>query len=125
MEKINIKKIKPLFTKIVTTMDTHKIKQINPNDIINSKEASGTVKDIQRVISVGTSVRDIKPGDLVCICPDRYAIRKYAPGSLAEQTTKDNPVKMYNWPTITLDNKEHLLIEDRDVAFIVEDYSEE
>ena len=107
-------------------METYEIeKSIDPTNIIGSKEAQRVVKEIQRVCSVGDSVRGIKPGDYVLISEDRYAVRKHAPGSIADQTVKYNPVKAVNWPTITLDGVEHLLLEDRDVLLVVDEFEEE
>lgn len=114
-----------MFTKIVTTMETYEIKVVDQTNIISSQEAKQAVKEIQRVISVGDSVRGIKPGDYVLISEDRYAVRKHAPGSIADQTVKYNPVKAVNWPTITLDGVEHLLLEDRDVLLVVDEFEEE
>lgn len=124
--KINLKKVRPMFTKLITTMDEYKPKKIvNETDIINSKEAQHVVKEIQRVIEVGDSVRNIKPGDYVMISSDRYAVRKHAPGSIADQTVKYNPITAYNWPVITLEGKDRLLLEDRDIILIVDEFTEE
>ena len=105
-------------------MDVHTIKKINPTDIINSQQAAGEVKDIQTVVAVGDNVRGIKVGDVVCINPKRYEVMKHKPGSLQDGVIADNTRISYNWPTITLNGVDHLLIEDRDIAFVVEDYEE-
>ena len=122
MEIKKVKKIKPMFTSIVTTMDSYSIKQINPNDIINSKEARGDIAEFQKVLAVGDSVRSIKVGDIVCINPIRYAKTKHEKGSLKDGVITDNPVIGYDIPTIIIDGKECLFIEDRDIAYVVEDF---
>ena len=73
-----LKKIKPLFTSVVTTMDKYE-DDVIVNGLVN--QTAGTLKEYQKVIAIGSSVRDIKVGDLVSINPSRYAVRKYEDGS--------------------------------------------
>ena len=63
---IKIKKIKPMFTAILTTMDTYE-DDVTCNSII--VKTKGTIKEYQKVVAVGDTVRSVKVGDLVCINP--------------------------------------------------------
>ena len=63
-------------------------------------------------------------GDLVCINPQRFAVKKHEAGSLKDGIIGDNPVITYNFDTIQINGEQCLLLQDRDVDFIIEDYEE-
>lgn len=117
-----LKKVKPLFTSIVTTMDKYE-DDVIVNGLVN--QTAGTLKEYQKVVAIGSSVRDIKVGDLVSINPSRYAVRKYEDGSLKDGVISQNPVVSYNFHTIEMDHKEYLLLQDRDIDFVIEEWEEE
>ena len=121
---MNIKKIKPMFTKIVTTMDRYD-KDQKVGNLIDTHKVSGTVKEIQRVVAVGDNSAGIKEGQLVLINPTRYAVMKHKEGSLKDGVISDNPVLGYNLPIIELDKVPHLLLETSDIDFVVEEYEED
>lgn len=121
---IKVRKIKPMFTSIVTTMDKYEEDIHTEGGIIDVTKQQGTVKEFQKVLAVGSAVKDIKVGDLVCINPSRFAVRKHQPGSMKDGIVTDNPVVKYVFPVITLDDKNCLLLQDRDVEFIVEEWEE-
>lgn len=116
-----LKKIKPMFNKIVTTMNTYEEDQTLGNGMIDSRKQKGTMKEYQTVIAVGSSVRDIKEGDVVCINPTRYAVMKHEDKSMRNGVIGDNLVVGYKFNTITIDGVEHLMLYDQDIDFIVED----
>ena len=116
-----VKKIKPMFTAIVTTMERYEKSKIIRN-IIHADQMEGSVKEYQRVLAVGDSVRGIKVGDIVKINPIRYGIKKHKEGTLKDGVITDNPYVKYNIPTIELDGKECMLIEDRDISYVIEEY---
>lgn len=121
-KKIKLKKIKPMFTSIVTTMDTYEAAAAN--EIVTDKTKEGAIKELQRVIAVGTSVRDIKEGDLVFLDFTRYAVKQHKDGSLKDGVIQDNPVVSYNFNTIVLNDQECLYLQYNDVVFVVEDSEE-
>lgn len=116
-------KVKPLFTRIITTMDLYEEDQMT-NGIIDTRKAQGSLKEYQTVVAVGTSVRDIKVGDVVAINPTRYAKVKHNPGSMKNGIIDDNVVVGYKFNTITIDGKEHLMLYDQDIDFIVEEFED-
>ena len=120
---INIKKIKPLYTAIVTTMNKYEEDEYN-GSLIDSTKTKGTLKEYQKVIAVGDLVKNIQVGDLVCINPSRYAVKKHKEGSLKDGVVTDNPVITYNFNVVELNGVPHLLLSDRDIEFVVEDYDE-
>lgn len=115
--------IKPLFNRIVTTMNKHEEDTITANGITIPNK--GAIMEYQTVVAVGSSVRDIKVGDLVYINPTRYAKMKHKQGSLKDGVMGDNPVIGYEFTTVMLGDKPHLLLYDSDVDFIIEESHDE
>ena len=120
-----IKKIKPMFTALITTMDKCEHDIITDGGLIDTSKQQGCLKEYQRVVAVGTAVRDIKEGDLVCINPTRFAVRKHKDGSLKDGVISDNPVVDYKFDIVEMNNTPYLLLQDRDINFIIEDYEED
>ena len=119
-----IKKIQPMYTKILTTMCKYEEDELTAGGLIDSTKTQGTLKEYQTVIAVGNSVRNVKVGDLVCINPDRYAVKKHEAGSLKDGVITDNPVIKYNFNIMDLEGVPHLLLDENDVSFIITDYEE-
>lgn len=118
---LHIKKIKPLFTKVLTTGDRYEEDMYTKGIIVANK---GELKLYQKVLAVGTSVRDIKVGDTVMINPNNYAVMKYDPNSIKNDMDMNKKIS-WNLPWVTIDNengkpKECLLLNDRDIEFIFE-----
>lgn len=119
-----IKKIQPMYTKILTTMCKYKEDEMTAGGLIDSTKTQGTLKEYQTVIAVGNSVRNVKVGDLVCVNPERYAVKKHEAGSLKDGVITDNPVIKYNFNIMELEGVPHLLLDENDVSFIITDYEE-
>lgn len=118
---IKINKIKPMFTAILTTMDTYE-DDVTCNSII--VKTKGTIKEYQKVVAVGDTVRSVKVGDLVCINPKRYAVVKHQEGSLKDGVVSDNPVVRYNFDIIEMNDTPYLLLQDSDISYIIEEFEE-
>lgn len=123
-ETINIKKIKPMFTKILVTKDMYDdVTYIPGTQIIDSTKLKQGVKEYQTVIAVGDSVRDIKVGDLVCIDPTNYAVKKYKKSDMHDNLEEySNQIIGYAFPEIELDGKPYLYLDIRDIDFIIEEW---
>lgn len=116
---IKLKKVTPMFNKIITTAEF--TEELTESSIITNTKKS--VDEFQTVIAVGDSVRSIKVGDVVCVDPNRYAVRKYKKDSVkADIEEYANTIIDYEIPLIILDGVKHLMIMDSDVLFIVDDY---
>jgi co-chaperonin GroES (HSP10) len=118
---LHIKKIKPLFTSIITTGDKFE-KDMTENGIITAK--AGDLKLWQKVVAVGSSVRDIKVGDMVMINPSHYAVKKYDKNSI-QNDLDNNPTLSFKFNWIYIDTEKgkqvpHLLLNDRDIDFVFE-----
>lgn len=120
---LNIKKIKPLNNQVITTAEEYE-KDVTKGTIIDSKHLKGTLKEYQKVIAVGPFVRNMQVGDIVMINPKRFAKMKHQPGSLKDNVITDNPVIKYEFPIIELDHIPHLLLQDNDIDFVIEDFEE-
>lgn len=116
---MKIKKIKPLFNKIVTTCDIYK-SDVKQGGIIVA--VKGTIKEYQTVEAVGSTVRDIKVGDVVFINPKRYIVQQHKEKKekSIQGVVGDNMTLGVEFPIVEYDDKKHLLIYDQDVDYIVE-----
>lgn len=110
--------VRPMFNRIITTMNTYDEDQ-KVGGVIDSRKTKGSLKEYQTVVAVGSTVRDINVGDVVAINPTRYAVMKHEDKSLKNGVIGDNLVKGYKFNTITLKDKEHLMLYDQDVDFVV------
>ena len=121
---LKVKKIKPMFTSLITTMDKYEQDKLTNGGLIDTSKQQGTLKEYQKVLAIGDSVRNIKVGDLVCINPARFAVKKHKEGSMRDGVITDNPIITYNFDTVEMNDKQYLLLQDRDIEYIIEDYEE-
>lgn len=112
-----------MFNSLITTMDKYD-EDVKVGGLIDSKKTKGSLKEYQKVLAIGTTVRDIKVGDLVCINPTRFGVKKHREGSLKDGIITDNPIITYNFDVIEMDDNQCLLLQDRDIDFIIEDWEE-
>lgn len=120
---LKIKTIKPLFTSIVTTGDKFE-KDVTVGGIIQQDQKKGDLKLYQKVLAVGSAVRDIKVGDMVMINPIAYVRKKYSKDSV-QNDMDNNPTLSINIPTVPVtdekgNTQECLLLTDRDIQFVFE-----
>ena len=120
---LHIKSIKPLFTSIVTTGDKFE-EDVVVAGIIQQDQKKGDLKLYQKVIAVGSAVRDIQVGDLVMINPFNYVHRKYSKDSV-QNDMDNNPILSIDIPTIVVEDEKGntqqcLLLNDRDIRFVFE-----
>lgn len=120
---LKVKSIKPLFTGVLTTANKYETTSTKNGIIVSAKQTEGHIKEYQTVVKVGSSVREIKPGDIVLINPSRYLRKKFDENSIRDDFNK-NPTIEINIPTVVINDKEYFLIEDRDVAYIIDDCEE-
>lgn len=116
---LKVNSIKPLFNKIVTTCDTYNNDKTKGGIIVKT---DGTIKEYQRVEAVGSTVRDIKVGDLVMINPTRYIVPNHR--EKRDESIKgvigDELTLGVNFPIVEYGDKRHLLINDQDVDYIID-----
>lgn len=121
---LKVKKIQPMFTSLITTMDKYEHDERTAGGLLDVTKQQGGLKEYQRVLAIGSSVRDIKVGDLVCVNPTRFAVKQHQAGSLKDGVVTDNPTIKYNFDVVEMDGKQCLILQDRDIDFIIEEYEE-
>lgn len=118
---IRVKKIRPTFSSVLVTMDKYGKDEYNDGGITIARE--GDLKFEQKVIAVGEFVKNISVGDLVYINISNYAKRKYEQDQIKEHLLHDEIVG-YTIPTVTMDGEDYLLLQDRDILYIIEEFEE-
>ena len=113
-----------MFTALITTMDKYEENVRTSGGLLDVTKQQGGLKEYQTVLAIGSSVRDIKVGDLVCVNPTRFAVKQHQASTLKDGVVTDNPVVKYNFDVIEMDGKQCLLLQDRDIDFIIEEYEE-
>lgn len=121
---LKIKKLKPLFNYLITTMDKYEEDVTSASGLIDTHKQKGSVKEYQRVVAVGSMVKDIKVGDIVLINPKNYRVLKHEKGSLKDGVVTDNPVVGYNIPTVEINGEFFMHLNDNDIEYIVQEYEE-
>ena len=116
-----IKKVRPLFTGIVTTATRYVGETINKAGLIVPNKMEGQLNPFQRVVSVGKMVNDIKEGDIVKLNFKRYLVPLQVPGKIEDNVQSSNMKGTYEIPMIDLDGVPHLFLQSNDVEFVVED----
>lgn len=119
---LKINKIKPLYTKLITTADKYKNDQ-KVGNILDANRLEGRYKEYQKVVSIGSSVREVKVGDLVLIDPSRYIKRKFSDNSLREDFV-ENPIISIDIPTVLMGDTDYFMLDERDIVYIIEDSEE-
>ena len=119
---VNIKDIRPVYTRLLTTAERYQEDQTN-GVLLDANKLEGRYKEYQKVVRIGSSVREVSVGDTVLIDPSRYMKRKFSDNSLREDFV-DNPIVEINIPTVTMDGVDYFMIEERDIAYIIESYEE-
>lgn len=126
---LKLKKITPVFTAILVTCDKYDApEKVGDSNIIDPAKAKIMIKEHQEVLSVGNMVRLVKPGDKIAINPMKYAKFKqvYQKNSLRNDTEQfKKEIVGFDFPTIDIDGKECMLLDERDILYIVnEDYDD-
>lgn len=120
-----IKKIRPMFNAIVTTMDLYSEEELKTGGIIDSSKINMPVKEFQKVVAIGPSVRNIEIGDIVKINPTRYKVKSYEENSVRKDLQSLHPVESYQFKIVQIDDIKYLFLADTDVEFVVEEYEED
>ena len=126
---LKIKKLTPVYTKILVTCDKYtEPEKIDNTDIIDPAKAKIMIKKYQRVLAVGNMVRLVVPGDIIAINPMKYAKFK----QVAQKNSLREDVQQYkkeivgfDFPTMEVDGEEVMLLEENDILYIINDYEDD
>ena len=118
---MRIKKIKPTYTTVITTAVKFD-KDDKQNGVITAKK--GDLKLYQRVVAVGSMIKEFKVGDLVMINAANYAKKRYSPNSI-HNDMDNNPTLKYEFNWVTMENEkgeleDYLMLNDRDILYSFE-----
>lgn len=121
MKDIRINEIKPLFTTIITTLDVYE-EDLIENGVL--KAPQGSLRMYQKVLAVGSSVRDVKVGDMVLLNFGNYIVRKFKENSIKEDMSAQEDEYVYDIPRILIGGKICGKFQDRDVEGVITDFEE-
>ena len=122
---IKVKDIRPVFTRLITTAERYTEDTfVDGTSLLDANKQAGRYKEFQKVVKTGSSVREVKVGDVVLIDPSRYMTRKFDDNSLRNDFV-ENPIVSINIPTVQMDGEDYFMIDERDVVYVIEDYTEE
>lgn len=126
---IKIKKLTPVYTSLLVTCDKYtEPETVGDSNIIDPAKAKVMVKEYQKVLAVGNQVRLVKEGDIIAINPTKYAKFKQVAqkNSLRGDTQQyKNEIVGFDFPTIEVDGKELLLLEERDILYIINEFEDD
>lgn len=119
-----IKKIKPLFTMVVTTAVRYKGNKCAEKSglIVDTSKLDGSMNPIQTVVAVGSTVQGIKEGDVVKINFARYTVARHIPGKIEDNVQSDNLTSYVDIPYVEIDGKQYLKLQNNDIEFVIEDF---
>lgn len=117
-----IKKVRPLFTGVVTTAQKYVGEVTTDAGIILANKMEGQLNIFQSVVAVGSTVTGLKPGDVVCVNYKRYLKAKHIPGIIEDNVQSDNLEATYEIPSIEINGQQFLLLQNNDIEFVVEEY---
>ena len=120
-----LRKVTPMFTRILTTADTYTKEEALEHGIMNPKKI-GMIKDIQKVVEVGTSCRFVKPGDYVSLNYTRYGRPVQKQDTLKAGIDQHyNAEMVFDISVLTVNGEKVLFLDEGDVQYIVNEFEEQ
>lgn len=120
-----IKKVRPLFTGVVTTAKKYIGEMKTAGGILlDATRMDGELNCYQTVVAVGNMCKDVQVGDIVKVNFKRYAKSKHTPGRIDESTNTqmDKMSLVYEIPIININGAEHLFLQTNDIEYVVEEF---
>lgn len=119
---MKIKKIHPMFTSVVTTANRYVGDQYEEKNglIIDTRKMDGALNNFQTVLAVGPHAGEVKPGDVVYLNFNRYALVKHTPGKLEDNIETDNMSYTYQIPMVDIDGQKCLRVQVNDIEYFME-----
>lgn len=118
-----IKKVRPLFTGIITTARRYKGDMTTKGGLlVDASKAMGSMNPFQVVVAVGAMTKDVKEGDVVKLNFKRYLVPLQVPGKIENNIQSSKMKATYELPMIDIDGEEHLFLQSNDIEYVVEEY---
>lgn len=126
MNLSKIKKIRPLYNKVLITAEKFTEDQVSDSGLIDPTKQHGVLMPVQKVVAVGPMAKDIKEGDVVCFNPTRYgkSVQIKDENSIKGVTENYHSEIRYNFPVVNIDGTDYLYIFDSDIDYVIEEYEE-
>lgn len=123
---LEISKIKPMGSQVLVTKNLYEWDDFNDCGIMIHQR--GDIKDYQTVVSVGSDVKGLKPGDVVAINFFKYAVFKEDHNSL-KVAERDNTIIGLRLNEVEMVDAEgkpitRFIIDFRDIKYILEKFKE-
>lgn len=124
MDHFKIKKVRPMFTAVITTAKKYVDDRKTKGELFNPFASADSINYFQTVIAVGNTVTGVKPGDIVKLNYMRYAHAEQKPAGIDvdSNTQKNKAVLEYDIPTIDIDGQTCLFLQYNDIEYVVEEY---
>ncbi len=118
-----IKKVRPLFTGVVTTATRYVGDTTTKSGlIVDATKMSGQLNNIQKVIAVGKMVTDVKEGDYVKLNYKRYLVPIQLPGKIENNVQSSKMKATYEIPMIDIDGQQCLFLQSNDIEYVIEEF---
>lgn len=118
---MKINKVKLLFNRLLTTANIYEEDVIEDGVIMSHK---GELKPYQEVLELGSTVRNVKVGDVIMVDPSRYEKKQYDENSMKNGVIDHNVTIGYEFDIIEVDDKACLLLFDSDIKYIIDKFEE-
>lgn len=124
---MEIKRVRLRFDSVMTAAATYDEDEVVGGVALPKK---GCLREVQEVLAVGPSVKDVKPGDMVKIDLSRYLKVRHEKTQMSRDErfsdldVKDVATAVYEPKVEVVAGERVLLLTERDVDFIVEEWAE-
>lgn len=111
--------IRPRANEIVITCNLIEVEK--EDKVIDKDEQQLLFDEFQYVLYTGSVVRDVRPGDIVSVKPDRFARYQNQKSKVREAVEGYEKVLVgYEFPIISTGQGNMMLITDQDIKYIVD-----
>ena len=123
MDHFKIKKVRPMFTAVVTTARQFVDDSETQGGLFNPFASAGGINYFQTVVAVGSTVAGVKEGDIVKLNFKRYAVAEQKPSGIDDNNVeKHKAVFTYYIPEIDIDGQRCLFLQNNDIECVVTEY---
>ena len=123
MDHFKIKKVRPMFTAVITTSRQFVDDSQTQGGLYNPFASAGGINYFQTVVAVGSTVTGVKEGDIIKINFDRYARAEQKPTGIDDNNVqKHKAVLTYDIPIIDIDGERCLFLQNNDIEYVVTEY---
>lgn len=116
------KKIRPLFTGVITTANRYVGDVLTEAGLVDVTKKDGDLNPNQTVVAVGPMVKDVKEGEIVHINFKRYIKAQHVPGMIQDNVQSDKLNAVLEIPLVYVDGQQCLFIQSADIEYVIEKF---